>query len=151
MGSRKGGILNLSMKKFGTPTRAAPGSASEYVGSLRFGGCAWSSGTGVGVGTATLPVSDSVLAASEARLGAASTPSWDSPLALATFFLVFLGAEPLWEPLSGVADALGAGAGVAVAVGSTLTVGGATAVGDGVLSTEPRSTIDETGAGSPGI
>jgi hypothetical protein len=32
MGSRNGGIRNLSMKKFGTPTRAGPGVASEKVG-----------------------------------------------------------------------------------------------------------------------
>jgi hypothetical protein len=29
MGRRKGGIRNLSMKKFGTPMRAGPGMASE--------------------------------------------------------------------------------------------------------------------------
>jgi hypothetical protein len=29
MGRRKGGIRNLSMKKFGTPIRAAPTVASE--------------------------------------------------------------------------------------------------------------------------
>lgn len=32
MGSRKGGILNESMKKFGTPIAAGPGSAKEKVG-----------------------------------------------------------------------------------------------------------------------
>ena len=43
--------------------------------------------------------------------------------------------------------------GVAVGVGVTVTAttGGAVAVGDGVLSVEPRSTIEETGAGRPGI
>src|SRR3954463_13900460 len=55
------------MKKFGTPGLAAPGCASENVGLLLAGGCAWLSGTGVavgdGVGVATLPVSDSVLTA----------------------------------------------------------------------------------------
>ena len=32
MGSRNGGIRKLSMKKFGTPIGAAPGSANENVG-----------------------------------------------------------------------------------------------------------------------
>jgi len=32
MGSRKGGIRNWSMKKFGTPIGAGPGVASEKVG-----------------------------------------------------------------------------------------------------------------------
>ena len=51
----------------------------------------------------------------------------------------------------------GAAVGVGVAVaspvgaGSTVTTGGAVAVGEGVLSTEPRSTIEATGAGRPGI
>ena len=45
--------------------------------------------------------------------------------------------------------ALGAGVGVAVAVG--WTVGEAVAVGVGVLSVEPRSTIDAIAAGRPGI
>jgi hypothetical protein len=41
MGSRKGGIRNLSMKKFGTPMGAGPGRASESVGLLTVG---WPSG-----------------------------------------------------------------------------------------------------------
>src|SRR4051812_9866835 len=37
MGSRNGGIRNLSMKKFGTPTAAGPTVASETVGLLGVG------------------------------------------------------------------------------------------------------------------
>src|SRR5436305_7764124 len=37
MGSRNGGIRNVSMKKFGTPTAAAPGCANENVGLLGVG------------------------------------------------------------------------------------------------------------------
>ena len=46
---------------------------------------------------------------------------------------------------------VGCAVGVGVAVGSTVTTGGAVAVGDGVLSVEPRSTIEAIGAGRPGI
>src|SRR3954453_2342780 len=40
IGSRNGGIRNLSMKKFGTPTRPGPGVASEKVGLEGEGGVA---------------------------------------------------------------------------------------------------------------
>ncbi len=58
------------MKKFGTPILAAPGSASEYVGSFSAGGWAGSaSSTGAGVAaSSTLPVSDSVLTSSPPAL-----------------------------------------------------------------------------------
>src|SRR4051794_9013140 len=135
------------MKKFGTPGLAAPGSASENVGSFWAGGWAWESGTGVGegVGVGTLPVSDCVFAWPEARLASLSTVSLVFCLVLVTGALTL----PVPPDLPGVA--LGVGVGVAVAVGSTVTTGGAVAVGEGVLSVEPRSTIDAIGAGSPGI
>src|SRR3954470_16585337 len=54
IGSRKGGIRNLSMKKFGTPTRAAPTVASEKLGLVGAGDPsewvrtgAWTTGTGL--------------------------------------------------------------------------------------------------------
>ena len=50
---------------------------------------------------------------------------------------------PFW--VSGVAVAVG------VAVGVAVTVGACVAVGVGVVSVEPRSTIEETAAGRPGI
>ena len=40
---------------------------------------------------------------------------------------------------------------VAVGVGWTVTVGAVVAVGVGVVSVEPRSTIEATAAGRPGI
>src|SRR4051812_14899613 len=137
------------MKKFGTPGLAAPGCASEYVGSLLAGGCAWSSGAGVargvgvGVGVATLPVSDSVLAAPEGWLTAAPVFCWACGLGFATRFFVL----PFADFEFGAAVALGSAVGVGAAV--TATVGAA--VGVGVESVEPRSTIEATGAGRPGI
>ena len=58
--------------------------------------------------------------------------------------MVFVLPEPLFW-FSGVAWA------EAVAVGVAVTVGACVAVGVGVVSVEPRSTIEETGAGRPGI
>ena len=58
-------------------------------------------------------------------------------------FCFVLPAPPL--RFSGVAVAVG------VAVGVAVTVGAWVAVGVGVVSVEPRSTIEETGAGRPGI
>ena len=37
-------MRNLSMKKFGTPTGAAPGCASEKLGLVAGGGAAWAGG-----------------------------------------------------------------------------------------------------------
>ena len=141
------------MKKFGTPAFAAPGSASENDGSSCEGGSTWASGTGVevgvGVGVATLPVSDCVFASPFALLDSSSSclssvtgSSWVACRALGLSGLALLGARA-WRSRSG------AGVGVAVAVG--WTVGEAVAVGVGVLSVEPRSTIEAIGAGRPGI
>src|SRR3954454_23937605 len=121
------------MKKFGTPGLAEPGCASENVGLLLAGGCAWLSGAGdadgVGVGVATLPVSDSVLTALPVV--------WLAGLGLV---LVLVGALPTFDRGFGVAVAVGAGAGAAVAVGWTVTATAGAAVGVGVESVEPRST-----------
>src|SRR3954470_16130891 len=134
------------MKKFGTPGLAAPGCASEYVGSLVAGGFAWSSGTGVGVGASgTLPVSDSVLTAPPV--------AWLTVSSVLTCALVFVLVTVLPDFECGVAVGEADGAGVALAVGLgdavAATVGAA--VGVGVESVEPRSTIEAIGAGRPGI
>ena len=85
------------MKKFGTPILAAPGSASEYVGSFCGGRLRpASSGTGVGVAaSATLPVSDSVLASPAALLAASSTFSSACLVGLSAFVLGLAGAAGL--------------------------------------------------------
>src|SRR3954463_16032939 len=121
------------MKKFGTPRLGAPRRASENVGLLFAGGCAWLSGTGVavgdGVGVATLPVSDSVLTAPPVV--------W-----LAGLGLVLVGVLPTFERGFGVAGAGGFVDGVAVGVGCTVPATVGAAVGVGVESVEPRSTIE---------
>src|SRR4051794_35889496 len=132
------------MKKFGTPGLAAPGVASESVGGLSLAGAcpcaAWLSGAvgaaGVGVGVATLPVSDSVLAAPEVWLAGFSTCR-----------LTVFGVDPCLEGARGVEVAVGFGDWVGAAVAATVGA----AVGVGVESVEPRSTIEAIGAGSPGI
>src|SRR6478735_3776587 len=130
------------MKKFGTPAFAAPGSASENDGSSCEGGSTWESGTGVevgmGVGVATLPVCDWVFASPFAVLDSSSSGLSSVTGSVEGFSRLGLSVLPCFEP--GVDVALGAGVGVAVAVG--WTVGEAVAVGVGVLSVEPRSTID---------
>src|SRR3954471_12951305 len=164
-------MRNLSMKKFGTPILAAPGAASVYVGSAGEGGVTFVSSTGGGVGVAsgTLPVSDFVL-------GAASSACWAGR---GPTRVTLSRADPVFPAPGCVAppgDALGAGEAVRawVAVGGCVTVGvtgggvGAgvagggcvaggvavgvfVAVGSGVLSADPRSTIEATAAGRPGI
>src|SRR4051812_25035521 len=146
------------MKKFGTPILAAPGSASVYEGS----GCAALDEPVSGVSpppvsalgcsffgaASTLPVSDSVLESSLEALLPASSPVFLSVffLGLSAFFLpssLVLPVPPFW--FSGVAVAVGVAVDVAVIVGACV------AVGVGVVSVEPRSTIDDTAAGRPGI
>src|SRR3954452_10452052 len=145
-------MRNLSMKKFGTPILAAPGAASVYVGSAGEGGVTFVSSTGGGVGVAsgTLPVSDFVL-------GAASSACWAGR---GPTRVTLSRADPVFPAPGGVAtpgDALGAGEAVAawVAVGGCVTVGVTVgvfvAVGSGVLSADPRSTIEATAAGRPAI
>ena len=86
------------MKKFGTPTLAAPGSASEYVGSSSAGGWTLTSGVGVAVGASgTVPVSDSVLAAPETWFaGPFSTVSCVRCLVFSTFSRA-LPVPPSWR------------------------------------------------------
>src|SRR3954451_20367315 len=138
------------MKKFGTPGLAAPGSARENVGSFFAGGWACEFGTGVGlagggvgVGVGTLPVSDWVFACPVAWLACWVACSF----AFVPVFVTGCWTFPAPDDFSGA----GCGVAVAVAVGSTVTTGGAVAVGEGVLAVEPRSTIEATGAGRPGI
>src|SRR6187200_2849745 len=125
------------MKKLGTPTFAAPGAATVYVGSDGAGGCSGSGlAAGVGVAAGTAPVSDCVF-----------------PVAfLVVCFAPWIGAVPGWsglaprvpplpllapEPLPWFGAAVAEGVCVAVGVG---VMSGAVAVGVGVPSSEPRST-----------
>src|SRR3954451_8139967 len=107
------------MKKFGTPGLAAPGVASESVGLSLAGACpcaVWSSAAvgaaGVGVGVATLPVSDSVFAAPEVWLAGLSTCG----LGLAIVSPV----EPCLDGERGVEVAVGFGDWVGAAVAATV-------------------------------
>src|SRR3954468_23433276 len=136
------------MKKFGTPTFAAPGGASVYVGSVGAGGCT-GAGLGVAVTSGTAPVSDWTFPAASLTL-----PVTLLEPCLAGFLArglpwsalpVF--PPPLWRGAVGEA----AGAWVAVGVGETVTPTPGALVGVGVPSADPRSTIEATGAGSPGI
>ena len=144
-------MRNFSMKKFGTPMRAGPGSASETVGLSSVG---VPSVLRVGLDSSTcfstcstrfssLPVSDSELGERARRLCAGSSlPPRLSP--------------PPRFPRAGASapspgGSVGAGVGVGVRVGAG-AAGVAVAVGEGVaVATGPRSTIDCTGAGRPGI
>src|SRR5436190_24335416 len=116
------------MKKLGTPTFAAPGGASVYVGSVGAGGCS-GAGLGVAVTSGTAPVSDWTLPA--ACLGASDT--WPAPrlaagcLATGLPWLALPLPEPLWRGDVGVA------VGAFVAVGEGESVTGAV-VGVGVPS-----------------
>jgi hypothetical protein len=103
----------------------------------------------VGVAVGTEPVSDSTL---PLAFFTASVTGEPLPPPLCLF------APPLWPlPVApwppGVLVDVGAGVpvdvGVGVAVSWTATVGAGVAVG--VPSAEPRSTIEATGAGRPGI
>src|SRR4051794_14487974 len=146
-----------SMKKFGTPGLAAPGVARVTPGSFCAGAVcasAWSpvggSASGAFGASSTLPVSDSVLAlaSSVAWFVVSSTFFLVLVTGSLSFVLVFVLPEPLFW-VSGVAVAVGVD--VAVCVGVAVTVGACVAVGVGVVSVEPRSTIEDTGAGRPGI
>src|SRR4051812_16570600 len=143
-------MRNLSMKKFGTPTLAAPAGASVYVGFAGVGGCAgaWSvAGAGVAVGTA--PVSDWTLPFALWTASVTGEPPGLAGLPLpAPLWPLPVEPRPRAEPVdagAGVPDEVGVGVGVSW----TATVGAGVAVG--VLSAEPRSTTEATGAGRPGI
>src|SRR3954453_17412029 len=83
MESRKGGIRNLSMKKFGTPMAGAPGWASEKEGMA-------------GVGTPPLPRS---LGGRMLRMpGVPRPPPPPPPLLLPLALPFFLGALPMALP-----------------------------------------------------
>jgi len=95
----------------------------------------------------TLPVRDSVLAPRVVLV--ADFCGFGVLRGLAT------GSSVVPVPLRFVAPGVRVGLGVAVGlrVGAAVgaTVGAVVAVGVGVVSVEPRSTIEETGAGRPGI
>ena len=152
-------MRNFSMKKFGTPIRAAPGVASETVGlssvgepsalrvglerSTRFLACL--------VAFSSVPVSDSAFGRSAPSPPPVLRSRVPPPLPLSRLGAAGVGAAPLPDPSSPGCWFAGlgsfAGAGAAGAGG-----GVGTAVGRGVgVATGPRSVIDCTGAGRPGI
>ena len=143
------------MKKFGTPILAAPGSASVYEGSFS---------AGVAVSASSLSASrrrrlrrllGALLDLAGQRLRVRVRRPWPCCvvvlgrllgllLGLAGLLLgrPVLPESPFW--FSGVGVAVG------VALGVAVTVGACVAVGVGVVSVEPRSTIDETAARQTG-
>ena len=146
------------MKKFGTPIFAAPGSASEYDGSF-CAGVDLSASVSASV-SASAPRAPPwrLLDLARQRLGVRAAAGrlvgrllgglLDLVLGLVDLLLslsLVLPVPPFW--LSGVAVAVGGRWPSASAV----TVGAAWPSGVGVVSVEPRSTIEETAAGRPGI
>src|SRR3954451_17277980 len=150
-------IRNLSMKKFGTPTFAAPGGASVYVGSVGAGGRS-GAGLGVAVTWGTAPVSDCTLPAGGlAARGTSPEPCLTGlPAAGLPWFAPPL-PEPAWLRAGGGGGGgrggggVGVGERVAVGVGEAVTAAPGVWVGVGMPSADPRSTIEDTGAGRPGI
>src|SRR4051794_25665943 len=137
------------MKKLGTPTLAAPGGASVYVGSAGVGGV---SGAGAGVTWGTAPVSDCVLPAASFVTFPVVSVTFLTGLSAFGLPLLLPLPLPVWPWAGAVAVGDGAAVvGAAVGVGETVTPTGAVAVGVGVPSAERRSTIEATGAGRPGI
>src|SRR5215217_1251277 len=153
-------MRNFSMKKFGTPMRAAPGVAIETVGLssvgepsvLRVGFERSTCLRPPPTASSSVPVSDSDFGFAEPRrsplrpspprpplpplrFGAAGADGRSSPSEL----------PPCWREgcsFWGVGGGLGVEEGVGTAVGTGSGVG---------VATGPRSVIDWTGAGRPGI
>ena len=151
-------MRNFSMKKFGTPIRAAPGVASETVGLSRVGdpsvlrvgferSTRFLARSGVACSSVPLRASEFGLTApSSPTIGVFSSPF--EPLPLSVPEGCVLSPSEAWSSpcccWSGCSCAGAGTSGVAVTVG--------TAVGTGVaVAATPRSVIDCTGAGRPGI